>query len=328
MRRAILCPVDFSDASRGALRFAAAISQHFGTRLVVITVDDPLLTEAAAMQSSSRAVHEESVAALKAFVDETIDVRHPSRNLKYVVEVGEPARVISEAVSAHGVELIVMSSHGLTGFRKMFFGSTTERVLRDAAVPVLVTRADVGRYGPSTLEEAAHQIKRVLVPVLLPALNTTPLTVATAIARTLDIPQLLLHVVEPLRVRHPRAEGLIPGIERERRERAESSLDALAASVGAPAPETLIAYGEPSEEIVKVAHDRGIGLVVMGLTGSRASGNRIGSVTYRVLSAAPCPVLALPPVTIRRGKSRTAGKSPRTSRAASTSARGKVSKKR
>src|SRR5690606_10699058 len=48
MRRAILCPVDFSDASRGALRFAAAISQHFGTRLVVITVDDPLLTEAAA----------------------------------------------------------------------------------------------------------------------------------------------------------------------------------------------------------------------------------------------------------------------------------------
>ena len=38
------------------------------------------------------------------------------------------------------VDLIVMSSHGLTGFRKLFFGSTTERVLRETSVPVLVTR--------------------------------------------------------------------------------------------------------------------------------------------------------------------------------------------
>jgi hypothetical protein len=57
----------------------------------------------------------------------------------------------------------------------------------------------------------------------------------------------------------------------------------------------LIAYGEPAEEIVKVAHDREVGLIVMTLVGSALEGPRIGSVTYRVLSAAGRLVLALPP---------------------------------
>ena len=47
VRPSILCPIDFSDASAGALRYAAAVASHFGTRLIVLTVEDPLLTEAA-----------------------------------------------------------------------------------------------------------------------------------------------------------------------------------------------------------------------------------------------------------------------------------------
>ena len=47
VRPSILCPIDFSEASAGALRYAAAIASHFATRLIVLTVEDPLLTEAA-----------------------------------------------------------------------------------------------------------------------------------------------------------------------------------------------------------------------------------------------------------------------------------------
>ena len=46
VRPSILCPVDFSDASAGALRYAAAVATHFGARLIVLTVEDPVLTEA------------------------------------------------------------------------------------------------------------------------------------------------------------------------------------------------------------------------------------------------------------------------------------------
>ena len=46
IRPTILCPIDFSAASAGALRYAAAIAAHFATRLIVLSVEDPLLTEA------------------------------------------------------------------------------------------------------------------------------------------------------------------------------------------------------------------------------------------------------------------------------------------
>lgn len=328
MRPAVLCPVDFSEASRGAIRFAAAVAQHFGSRLTVMTVDDPLLTEAAAMQASDRSVRDETRTALARFFDETVGPRPASLDVTFRVDVGEPAPCILAAMAASDAELVVMSSHGLTGFRKMFFGSTTERVLRETTVPVLVTREDGTAHSLTSVEDAARRVKRVLAPVLSPSTDDRPLIVSRAIARALGVPQLLLHVVEPLRVRHPRADGLIPGIERERRERAEAALASVAASAGAPAPETLIAYGEPSEEIVKVARDRGVGLIVMGLVGSRLGGPRIGSVTYRVLCASPCPVLALPALPARREKTRTAGKNTRGASATTGASRENRSRKR
>ena len=47
VRPSILCPIDFSEGSAGALRYAAAIASYFATRLIVLSVEDPLLTEAA-----------------------------------------------------------------------------------------------------------------------------------------------------------------------------------------------------------------------------------------------------------------------------------------
>ena len=46
IRPSILCPIDYSDASAAALRYAAAIAEHFFTRLIVLNVEDPLLTTA------------------------------------------------------------------------------------------------------------------------------------------------------------------------------------------------------------------------------------------------------------------------------------------
>ena len=51
VRPSILCPIDFSEGSAGALRYAAAIASHFATRLIVLSVEDPLLTEAADLRT-------------------------------------------------------------------------------------------------------------------------------------------------------------------------------------------------------------------------------------------------------------------------------------
>ena len=72
VRPSILCPVDFSDASAGALRYAAAIASHFGTRLIVLTVEDPLLTEAADLGTGIRWVDDSPHTDLSAALIEAV----------------------------------------------------------------------------------------------------------------------------------------------------------------------------------------------------------------------------------------------------------------
>jgi nucleotide-binding universal stress UspA family protein len=192
-------------------------------------------------------------------------------------------------------DLIVMSTHGLTGMRKLFFGSTTERVLRETTVPVLATPpADPG---PIALADARILFRRMLVPVDLSKWALHQVQVARAVSEALNLPFIALHVVEP--VRSPLiAKVHLTHVELERRARAEDALEEILATVPRTlSPESLVEYGDPAEEIAKCARDRQAGLIVIGLHGSPMLGPRMGSVTYRVLCLAHALVLALPPHT-------------------------------
>jgi nucleotide-binding universal stress UspA family protein len=206
----------------------------------------------------------------------------------------------------------------------MFFGSTTERVLRETTVPVLIVPGY--KRGPDSLPDALAAVRRILVPVLLPA-DTTQLAVVRGLSDVLSAPVLLLHVVEPVRAVLPRGDRYLPAVERERRARAEADLDHLMEAFESRRAEALLAYGEPAEEIVKVADDRDAGLIVMSLTGSALAGPRIGSVTYRVLCAAGRLVLALPPGSPAEAGSAKAGNFSQTAKkAAATGSRVKAHK--
>jgi nucleotide-binding universal stress UspA family protein len=183
-----------------------------------------------------------------------------------------------------------MSTHGLTGRRRLFFGATTERVLRSSPVPVLVTRPD--DPGPVNADQMGALVNRILVPVDLDGSAPHTVHVAAGLAPVLKCPLLVVHVVEPARLPFPRR-GEAPRLDRERRAQADQALDALAEDVlpGVLA-ETLVAYGDAPEEIAKIAHDRHAGLIVMPTRGEGES--RVGAVAYRVLSLAAAPVLALP----------------------------------
>jgi len=176
---------------------------------------------------------------------------------------------------------------------------------------VLVTHGSDA--GPVAAWDARKMLRRVLVPVDLSSATPHQLDVARALAEALGLPMLLLHVVEPVRSMVA-AQPRLPKIDAERRHRAERELEAAAAGMPAPLnPEVLVAYGEPAEEIAKVAADREAGLIVMGLHSSPLMGPRMGSVTYRVLCLAHRLILALPPQpppAVRLNLSDTAVKTP------------------
>ncbi|HTI39648.1 MAG TPA: universal stress protein [Vicinamibacterales bacterium] len=291
----ILCPIDYSDASIGALRYAAAIAERFGARLVVMSVEDPLLTTAMDVGTGIYWSPDLSKGQLQEFVVEALGPDRPIlARCEYQVSVGKPpVEILRDARYRKDCELIVMSSHGLTGARKLFFGSTTERVLRETTVPVLVTPA--ADPGPADLDAAARKIRRIAIPVDLSPASAHQAHIANRIADTLNLHVLLIHVIEPVRSR------LLPGVHvagltASRRAVAEDALQQLASEMSDRSQaEALIAYGDPAEEAAKVVRDRGAGLVLMGLHGSPLLGPRMGSVTYRILCLCHVPVLAVPP---------------------------------
>lgn len=293
-RPRVLCPVDFSDASRGALRYARAIAKHFGTRLVILAVEDPLLTEAIDLGTGVVWNPEDTRHELARF-DSKVLHGNPLEvvDVDYHVAVGKPAKQILHVAQEEACDLIVMSTHGLTGMRKLFFGSTTERVLRETTIPVLATPP--GGDGPMDLDTASRSVGRILVPVDLTPASRHQIQVARGLSEALHVPFIATHVVEP--VRSPLAAKLhLPSIELERKTRAEDALGELLATVPRNLhPEALVGYGDPAEEIAKIARDRQAGLIVVGLHGSPMLGPRMGSVTYRILCLAPALVLALPP---------------------------------
>jgi nucleotide-binding universal stress UspA family protein len=294
VRPSILCPVDFSDGSAGALRYAAAIASHFLTRLIVLTVEDPLLTEAADLGTGIRWNPKDCKQEMARFAARTLGPLSPSlAALEYDVAVGKPAPEILRVARERSCDLIVISTHGLTGIRKLFFGSTTERVLRETTRPVLITPpADPGQV---SLDDAKQILRRIVVPVDLTPGSRHQAGVAAGLAQAAGVPLILVHVIEPVKSRLA-AKLHLAGLEADRRAVAEDALQTIAASLPPSVQlEALLAYGDPAEELAKVAHDRGAGLVIMGLHGSPLLGPRMGSVTYRMLCLVNILVLALPP---------------------------------
>lgn len=294
VRPSILCPIDFSDASAGALRYAAAVAEQFVTRLIVLTVEDPLLTAAMDLGTGVHWTREGSEQEIAKFVASTFGPDSPALSMcEYDVAVGKPPVEILRVARERSCDLIVMSSLGATGARKLFFGSTTERVLRETTVPVLVTPPL--NPGPVHVEDARRLLGRIVVPVDLSPASVYQTQVARGLSEALGLQLVLVHVIEPVRSRL-RARLHLIGLDADRRAVAEDALTDLLAMVPSRLrPEALVVYGDPAEEAAKVIRDRRAGLVVMGLHGSPALGPRMGSVTYRMLCLTPTLVLALPP---------------------------------
>jgi nucleotide-binding universal stress UspA family protein len=255
---------------------------------------DPLLTEAAELSSCSGQLPDAVRKNLQRFCEKTFEHSKDHQDIRLDVATGKPAVEILRMAQDRQVSAIVMSTHGLTGVRKLFFGSTTERVLRDTTVPMLLTPAH--DPGPTCLEDMRQAVRRVLVPVDLTPATLHQVAAARKVASSLDVHVLLAYVVEPIRFA---VSGLphMPNMEIERRFRAEKALAELAMTIpDTLQPDALVAYGDPAEEIAKIARDRDVGLIVIGLHASSILGPRMGSVTYRVLCLTSTLVLALPPV--------------------------------
>ena len=130
----ILCPVDLSATSRAAARTAAVMAGRFKAKLIVMFVDDPLLSQAAARFDEDE-IARRTQAELTTFVQKAIG---PRTRCTYEIVNGDPAEEILKAARRLQADLIVMGTQGRRGPKRLFFGSTAATVVKRTTIPVLV----------------------------------------------------------------------------------------------------------------------------------------------------------------------------------------------
>jgi nucleotide-binding universal stress UspA family protein len=197
--RSILCAVDFSEESRQALRWAAALARRITARLTVLSAVDPLLAQAAKVRLGLDLARAETEPAVREFLAGTwSDDTSEPLNADVDVRVGDPADMILETAANEPADLIVMGTQGLGGVRKWLLGSTTERVLRRTHVPVLAVPPGAGESMPAHLEAASFGLGPVLAATDFSDTSARALRWAAKVAQEIASPLQALRTVRTI----------------------------------------------------------------------------------------------------------------------------------
>ena len=135
--RSILCPVDFSNNSRAALRYAAMLARLSDAHLLVMYITDPLVATAAASRPDVRAMLASTEDDLRRFIASAMRGATPAPAIAVLTIAGQPAPEIVKAAERHHCDVIVMGYRGAGRTSRLLFGSTTEGVMRRSCIPVV-----------------------------------------------------------------------------------------------------------------------------------------------------------------------------------------------
>jgi nucleotide-binding universal stress UspA family protein len=137
----ILCPIDFSEPSHLGLERAVELASCFPAELIVIHVVPPVPMTAVPQAAPAFDVgvyQKQLTSAAEDGVDAVIDKHVPEGvRVRGIVAEGDPPREIIRVSEEEGADLIVMATHGESGWRRFVFGSVAEKVVRTAHCSVM-----------------------------------------------------------------------------------------------------------------------------------------------------------------------------------------------
>lgn len=138
--RRLLVPIDFSEPSRKALRYALGLARRFEASLTVCHVVSPV-PPSRRWTTLARDLEAEAVESAREQLNQWIQpARDAGHNIKAEVLVGTPRDQIIAQADRQKADLVVMATRGRRGLARWLLGSTAEQVVRHAPCPVLVVR--------------------------------------------------------------------------------------------------------------------------------------------------------------------------------------------
>jgi len=291
----ILCPIDFSDASAHATDLATMIASWYKARIAALHVVSAVVV-VPEFGLPGGAV--DDVALRAALARRFSDAARAGVGVDLVLEPGFAADLILDKAASLPADMIVMGTHGTSGFQHLMLGSVTERVLRKAACPVL------------TVPPRAHATSRIPFSRLLCAIDFSESSIAAlqfalSLAAESGARLTLLHVLQwpweeppaPKLDDLPAEQGA--ALAEYRRYCERSALMRLEALV----PDSMrvsdrvvmrLRNGKPHVQILEAATEERSDLIVIGVHGRNPFDLMLfGSTTNQVVRRATCPVLTL-----------------------------------
>jgi nucleotide-binding universal stress UspA family protein len=297
----ILVPIDFSKLSIQAIETAKRLAQRFAASIHLAHVRQfdyaagfsapappfapfPLMTYE--QDGEKRIVKELNTLARESGI---------SSGVCHVLGGSPPFDEVCRVAETIPADLVVMPTHGRTGLKHVFLGSTAERIVQHSPCPVLVTR---GRAFQSK-NGSRFRINRILVPIDFSSHSREGLQHAIGFANEFGAKVVLLHATYLGYIYSSEGTALydIRGFQEAARESAERQMRKLVRSVnfGRAKYETVFTNGSPVLDICAFAKDHNIDLIITSTHGFTGLTHVLmGSVAEQVVRRAPCSVLVVP----------------------------------
>jgi len=289
----ILVATDLSPASEEAIRQADRIARAHKAELRVVHVF-PNHIGAHPLFSGIHKATSANVFELREGVKTALDAKVAALTGRKKGEVGVsfeegiPAARIVAVAESWPADLVVVASHGRSGWRRMVLGGVAERVVRLAPCPVLVAR----RSPEKGAILAATDFSDPSIPAV---------AAAASFASTFGRPLAVLHSTEAYRLGTsvvaigPVPEAIMLPVESldQLRKDAGIELDRVLAQCGTPG-EKIVSDGPPGGAILEAADSLPAELIVLGTIGRTGLSRLLmGNVAESVVSGAPCSVLVV-----------------------------------
>jgi len=292
-RGPILIPLDGSPLAEGALAYGVAFARALNERIVLLTAWEGTESELGSdFPAMALEIEQKANAHYTAYLEGLSARLGPDVKVETHVVAGEAAEEILKAAETTQARLLVIGTHGRSGIGRWVYGSTASRLVRGAAVPLVVV-------GPHALQRPAAEVnlKRILVTLDGSSLSEAALPAATKLATALGARITLVRVVGWAVQTYPYSlpDAYIPQIDEELEAGAKAYLGRMQTEIKETPVDAFVVRGAVADGLMDVCEKQGIDLVVM-TTHARGGLARaaLGSTADRMLQA-KVPVLLVRP---------------------------------
>lgn len=299
--RSVLVPVDFSRPSRQAIELSLPLAKLFGAELHLVHVvpPDELLSSTAALPLVMSQIQ----------IGSGVRNRLKDAAKQYSVELqpanihalrGHPFEEVCRLARDLKTDLIITSTRGNTGLKRLRLGSTAERIVRYSPCPVLVIGEDrkpIGRADSKLKRQVS--VKKILVPIDFSSCSLEGLDYAKAFAKQFGASLVLLHSVHPQYYvsSDEYARYDLPLVMQQSEEAAREQMRDLIRKTdweGIKIEQSL-QIGHPGDQVCARAKDYGADLIITSTHGTTGLKHiLLGSTAEFIVRHAPCPVLVVP----------------------------------